>query len=102
MGSLLGDPKQFMDKQKNQFETNEFDFVTSNKKISIKLNGNYKILDLIIDTSLFEDKEMLQDLLIAAFNKAIEKVDKFRQQKAENVQKDLFSNLSNLLNDNNL
>ena len=45
--------------------------------VKAKVNGKKQVLDLTIDDDLVkpEDKEMMQDLIIAAVNKALEAVD---------------------------
>lgn len=45
--------------------------------VTTTVNGNREIIDLQIDESLFtkDDKEMVQDLVIAAVNKALQEID---------------------------
>ena len=40
-----------------------------------KVNGKRQLIDLSIDSSLLDDKEMVQDLCIAAVNKAMENIE---------------------------
>jgi len=49
--------------------------------VSAKANGHKKVISISIDPSLCnaEDKEMLQDLVVAAVNMALEKVDQLAQ-----------------------
>ncbi len=45
--------------------------------VKVIMKGNHKIVDIAIDPSAFEkDKKMLEDLLVAACNDAINKVEK--------------------------
>jgi len=45
--------------------------------VSVKMNGNKQLLSIQIDQEVFGsgDKEMLQDLVVAAVNEGIRKVD---------------------------
>ncbi len=45
--------------------------------VKTTINGNREIIDLQIDESLFtkDDKEMVQDLVVAAVNKALQEID---------------------------
>lgn len=45
--------------------------------VKIRMNGEYKVSDIEVDPSILdeEDKEMLFDLLTAAFNDAVDKVN---------------------------
>ncbi len=54
--------------------------------VSITLTGKYDVKKVHIDQSLFDDdKEMLEDLIAAAFNDAARKVDSFTQEKMSDV-----------------
>ena len=45
--------------------------------ISVKMNGNNQLISIQIDPEVFSggDKEMLQDLIVAAVNEAVRKVE---------------------------
>jgi DNA-binding YbaB/EbfC family protein len=45
--------------------------------VSVKMNGNKQLLSVTIDQEVFvgNDKEMLQDLVVAAVNEGIRKVE---------------------------
>jgi len=49
--------------------------------VNITLNGKFEMLTLKIDPSIFNDSdaEMVEDLIIAAFNDAKRKVDEFNK-----------------------
>ena len=50
--------------------------------VKVKVNGKKKVLSIDIDNDLIkpEDKEMIQDLVVAAINNANEKVDVISQE----------------------
>jgi hypothetical protein len=45
--------------------------------VSLKMNGNKQLISIQIDPEVFAsaDKEMLQDLIVAAVNECVRKVD---------------------------
>jgi DNA-binding YbaB/EbfC family protein len=45
--------------------------------VSVKMNGNKQLLSVQVEQDVFAggDKEMLQDLIVAAVNEAVRKVD---------------------------
>ncbi len=50
--------------------------------VRITLTGQYQVKALVIDDALVgEDKEMLEDVVIAAFNDAVRKVESTMQEK---------------------
>lgn len=54
--------------------------------VSITLNGRHEALRVRIDDSLVgEDKDMLEDLVAAAFNDAVRKADTLREEKMSAV-----------------
>ena len=53
--------------------------------IKIILNGEYKVAIINIDNSLLTDKEMLEDLIMLAFNDASLKVNNASKDKMKNV-----------------
>jgi DNA-binding YbaB/EbfC family protein len=40
--------------------------------VRVKVNGRQKLLELVIDPEIMDDREMVQDLVVAAVNKALE------------------------------
>ena len=61
-----------------ELEGREYDIHAGGGAVSLKINGKKEISSLEIDESIVdpEDIETLQDILIAAFNEAIKKVEK--------------------------
>lgn len=51
--------------------------------VSLKMNGNHEVTDLVINPQAVdpEDVEMLQDLIISAFNDANEQLEKLNEAK---------------------
>jgi|TARA_B100000029_G_scaffold203281_1_gene201457 hypothetical protein len=54
--------------------------------VSVKVNGKQEVLELTIDPdAMEEDKEMLEDLIISALNKALSKSQSDSQEKMNSV-----------------
>ena len=44
--------------------------------VKIKIRGDKTVLKVDIDSTIMDDKDMLEDLIVAAFNDSIKKLDK--------------------------
>ena len=54
--------------------------------VNIIITGKYDVKKIAIDESLLgDDKEMLEDLVAAAFNDAVRKVESYTQEKMSSV-----------------
>lgn len=60
-----------------QHEASEFDGAAGGGLVTLRINGKSRLLNVSIDASLLkpEEKEVVEDLLIAAFNDAKNKMD---------------------------
>jgi nucleoid-associated protein EbfC len=60
--------------------------------VKVKANGRREVLSIEIDKDMVdpEDKEMLEDLVVAAVNKALEKAEEAGKQKMQDVYKDMM------------
>lgn len=62
--------------------------------VSVKVNGKQEILDLNIDPeAMKEDREVLEDLIISALNKALSKSQTDSQEKMNSVTGGMMSGL---------
>ena len=69
--------QQQMQKKQKELESKEYEFTSNGGAIKIKMLGSKEIVSLEIDEDLIDkdEKEMLQDMLMVAFNEAISKID---------------------------
>ena len=69
--------QQEMLKMQQEMETKEYEATAGGGMITAAVNGKYELLRLTIDPEAVdpEDVEMLQDLVTAAVNEALRKVD---------------------------
>ena len=83
MGNMQGMMKKMQKMQKEMMEAQnalneqEFEGVAGGGMVTVKMNGERKVLDVVLDESVVdpEDIEMLQDLIIIATNDALKKVE---------------------------
>ena len=97
MSNLL---KQAQDVQKkieeiqNQLADMVIDAEAGGGMVSVKVNGKQEILQINIDPeAMKEDKEMLEDLIISAVNKALTKAQTHSQEKMNNITGGMISGL---------
>lgn len=62
-------------------------------KIKITLTGNRKMKDISIDEKLLNDKEDLEDMLVVAFNRALEKADGVNEAEMQGAAKGMMPGL---------
>ncbi len=64
--------------------------------ITIIANGNKEIIDIQIDTEIYDDKEQFEDELIISINKAMEMADVLYQDELKTVMKANMPNIPGL------
>ena len=77
MQQLMKQAQKMQEQLQKQMETTVVESSSGGGMVSVKLNGNKQLLSIQIDPEVFAggDKEMLQDLVVAAVNEGIRKVD---------------------------
>ena len=70
-------------KAKEEIENSEFECVASNGLVKITINGAYEMVSIKIDPSIVDsdDTEMLEDLIVVAFNDAKAKAERMKNEK---------------------
>ncbi|MDR9418997.1 YbaB/EbfC family nucleoid-associated protein [Gracilimonas sp.] len=60
--------------------------------VKVKANGNKQIVSIEMDTDVVdpEDKEMLEDLIVAGVNKALEKAETASKEKMQEMYKGMI------------
>jgi DNA-binding YbaB/EbfC family protein len=69
------------EQMQKQMEATVVDASAGGGMVSVKMNGSKQVISIQIDPEVFTggDKEMLQDLIVAAVNEAVRKVDESLQ-----------------------
>ena len=78
---MMKQAQQMQEKLQKQMEATVVDATAGGGMVSIKMNGQKQLLSVQIDQEVFTsgDKDMLQDLIVAAVNEGIRKVDETMQ-----------------------
>lgn len=60
--------------------------------VKVKANGNKQIVSITMDNDVVDpaDKEMLEDLIVAGVNKALEKADEASKEKMQEMYKGMI------------
>ena len=84
---LMKQAQQMQEKLQKQMESTVIDATAGGGMVSVKMNGQKQLLSIQIDPEVFTggDKDMLQDLIVAAVNEGIRKVDETMSQQLGNL-----------------
>ena len=55
-------------------------YVEENDLVRVEVNGKNKVLSIEIKSNSFEDKDLIQDMIVIALNKVNEKANKEREK----------------------
>jgi DNA-binding YbaB/EbfC family protein len=77
MQQILKQVQQFQEQLQKQLDELVVEATAGGGMVSVKMNGQKQIHDVRIDPEVYasQDLEMLQDLILVAFNEASRKVD---------------------------
>ena len=77
MQQLMKQAQKMQEQLQKQMETTIVEATAGGGMVSVKMNGNKQLLSIQVDPEVFTggDREMLQDLIVAAVNEGIRKVD---------------------------
>ena len=85
MGKIMKQAKEMQDKMmqtQKEIESMEVDGNSGGGAVKVRLNGKKEIISLNISDELFnDDKDMLEDMVIACINQAQQEVDKITKDK---------------------
>ena len=78
---MMKQAQQMQEKLQKQMEATVVDATAGGGMVAVKMNGQKQLLSVQIDQEVFTsgDKDMLQDLIVAAVNEGIRKVDETMQ-----------------------
>jgi len=77
MQQLMKQAQKMQEQLQKQMEATVVEATAGGGMVSVKMNGNKHLISIQIDQEVFAggDKEMLQDLIVAAVNEAVRKVE---------------------------
>ncbi len=79
MMGKLKEAQQKVEETKKRLDTVLVDEQSNDGLLKVTLTANRKIKSIIVDETLLEDKEQLEDYLILVLNKAIEKASNINE-----------------------
>jgi len=95
MANMFGKIQEMQNKMQEaqqQLEQVEVEAEAGGGMVKVKANGNRKIVSIELDQDVVDpdDKEMLEDLIVAGINKALEKAEQAGQEKMQEVYKGML------------
>ena len=77
MRQLMKQAQKMQEQLQKQMESTVVEATAGGGMVTVKMNGNKQLLSIQVDPEVFSggDKDMLQDLIVAAVNEGIRKVD---------------------------
>ena len=86
--------QQEIEKVQNQLSEMIIEEESGGGMVKVKVNGKQEVLELNIDeTTMEEDKEVIEDLIVSALNKALSKAQNDSQEKMNSVAGGMMSGL---------
>ena len=84
---MMKQAQQMQEKLQKQMETTVIEATAGGGMVSVKMNGQKQLLSVQIEPDVFTggDKDMLQDLIVAAVNEANRKIDEALQGQLGNL-----------------
>ncbi|HAI77213.1 MAG TPA: DNA-binding protein [Microscillaceae bacterium] len=101
INSLLGKAKEIQEKMREAQESLVHVKATAESgagMVKATVNGKKQVLQIDIDPTFFkpEDREMLQDLIAAAINKAMEEVEEKSKEELKKITQNFMPNIPGL------
>jgi DNA-binding YbaB/EbfC family protein len=81
MQAMMQQAQKMQEKLQGEIAQIRVDGTAGGGMVSIKMDGHKNVLAVKIDSEVAGDVEMLQDLVLAALNDAVKKVDEESQKK---------------------
>ena len=81
MQAMMKQAQQMQEKMQQEIALIRVEATSGGGMVSVKMDGQKNVLGVKIDPEVAGDVEMLQDMMMAAFNEAAKKVDEEARQK---------------------
>ena len=87
MQQLMKQAQKMQQQLHKQMESTVVEATAGGGMVSVKMNGNKQLISVQVDSEVFAggDKEMLQDLIVAAVNEGIRKVEETMNSQLGNL-----------------
>jgi nucleoid-associated protein EbfC len=94
--NLLSQMQEQAEEMKKKLNDIIVEAEAENGLVKVKANGNRKILSLEISNEIIGNKETLEDLVIVAVNKVIEKAEEVANKETGDMAKNILPDIGNL------
>jgi len=81
MQAMMKQAQQMQEKMQQEIALIRVEATAGGGMVAVKMDGQKNVLGVKIDPEVAGDVEMLQDMMLAAFNEAAKKVDEEARQK---------------------
>ena len=81
MQAMMKQAQQMQQRMQEEIEQIRVEASAGGGMVTVKMDGQKRVLGVTIDAEAAGDTEMLQDMVMAAFNEAHKKVEEQTQQK---------------------
>ena len=88
IGQLMKQASELQAKMKqvqSELDSERVEGVSGGGLVKVEMNGRHDVCKVSIDENLLEDREVLEDLVAAAINDAVRRVDEASQAKLEDL-----------------
>ena len=87
MQQMMKQAQKMQEQLHKQMESTVVEATAGGGMVSVKMNGNKQLISVQVDSEVFAggDKEMLQDLIVAAVNEGIRKVEETMNSQLGNL-----------------
>jgi DNA-binding YbaB/EbfC family protein len=92
----IEEAKKNVEEAKKRLNNVLIDAESAQGKIKVTVTGNRALKAINIDEDLMQDKEMLEDYLMIALNKALEEAGKMQEEELKRAAKDAMPNIPGL------
>ena len=82
---MMGQVKQIQEEIQRKLESVTVEASAGGGMVTVKMSGQKQVLEVRIEPEVLHDREMLQDLVLAAVNEAARKVDAELQQQISSL-----------------
>jgi DNA-binding YbaB/EbfC family protein len=87
MQQLMKQAQKMQEQLHKQMESTVVEATAGGGMVSVKMNGNKQLLSIQVDSEVFAggDREMLQDLIVAAVNEGVRKIEETMNSQLGNL-----------------
>ena len=95
-GNIMEQMQEQAEEIKKKLDKTILEGTAENNLVKVKVTGNKKIISVDISDKIANDKEAIEDLIIVATNKAIEKAEKVAEKETGSMAKGILPNLGGM------